>query len=569
MWFDYFSVANCKNCYACVRVCPVNAIEIKNEQARIIQERCIVCDQCFNACPKKHKVLSSEIPTIKSLVKENNDVVVSIAPSFSAIWGENSDKLPNVLKSLGFKAVEESLVAAKPILEEYYKYLNKDDDENYITTLCPTIVNLIEKHYPDLIKNLIPSISVFLCHGKMIKEKYGKETKVACIGSCLGKKDEGRNENCIDAVITFEELKRWLKKEKISWENYERSPLDKISNYKSVYPFLWGNKEIFKDRPIKKELAYIDGIEDCIQVLKAIRRKKVSNTVFEMNFCINGCIGGTGINPMSSSSYERKLNLKKYSEKYKKDIYFEDNNSYDEITKNIDLRRTFKSRYKPLKNPTDKQMKEILKTMGMFSKSDEINCKACGYSSCREKAKAIFNNLADSSMCLPYLRKNAENKANVLFNITPNLIAIIDDKFSFQELNPAALKFFRTTKEQIKNNPVSRFLDEEKFKKVKENQENIIRKRSNIKNPKSIIVENIIWIASSQIFIWIANDITEEEKQKEELQFMKVDAVNMAQNVINKQMEVAQEIASLLGETTAETKVTLTKLKELIDEEGK
>ena len=186
-----------------------------------------------------------------------------------------------------------------------------------------------------------------------------------------------------------------------------------------------------------------------------------------------------------------------------------------------------------------------------------------------EKAKAIFNNLADSSMCLPYLRKNAENKANVLFNITPNLIAIIDDKFSFQELNPAALKFFRTTKEQIKNNPVSRFLDEEKFKKVKENQENIIRKRSNIKNPKSIIVENIIWIASSQIFIWIANDITEEEKQKEELQFMKVDAVNMAQNVINKQMEVAQEIASLLGETTAETKVTLTKLKELIDEEGK
>ena len=87
---------------------------------------------------------------------------------------------------------------------------------------------------PPISSGLIPSISVFLCHGKMIKEKYGKETKVAFIGSCLGKKDEGRNENCIDAVITFEELKRWLKKEKISWENYERSPLDKISNYKSV-----------------------------------------------------------------------------------------------------------------------------------------------------------------------------------------------------------------------------------------------------------------------------------------------------------------------------------------------
>ena len=67
--------------------------------------------------------------------------------------------------------------------------------------------------------------------------------------------------------------------------------------------------------------------------------------------------------------------------------------------------------------------------------------------------------------------------------------------------------------------------------------------------------------------LWIANDITRDEKMAKQIQNMKIEAIDMAQQVINKQMTVAQEIASLLGETTAETKVTLTKLKKLIQEE--
>lgn len=569
MWFDDFSKENCKNCYACVRVCPVDAIEIKNEQARIIEQRCIVCGECSTVCPQSYTVVFSEVKKVKQMIKENDNIVASVAPSFPAIFGDNSDKLPSVLKYLGFKYVEETLVGAKPIIEEYYKYMNKEDNENYITSLCPTVVNLIEKHHPDLIKNLIPSISASTCHAKILKKKYGPKTKVVFIGPCLGKKDEGKNESCIDSVITFEELKKWLKEEKICWDSFDGSNFDVISHYKSVYPFFSENKDILYSKQTKKKLVPIDGIEDCLQILNAIKNNRIHNTFLEMNFCRNSCIRGTGIKHLNTSAYERRMKVKKYSDKHKAQFENEEEHSYDEIFKEVNLNRKFESKYMHLKEPTEEDFKEILGTIGIFSKNDEINCRACGYDSCRDKAKAIFNGLADDSMCIPYLRKKAENKANVIFTITPNLIGIINNDLCIEEFNPTALKFFKTSNSQIKNIPIDKFFDEEKFKQVKESKKNIIKERAVLKNPKAIIIQDIIWIQEDQLFIWIADDITEEEKKKEEIQFMKMDAIDMAQDVINKQMKVAQEIASLLGETTADTKVTLTRLKELVEEEGK
>ncbi|MEG0857886.1 MAG: [Fe-Fe] hydrogenase large subunit C-terminal domain-containing protein [Terrisporobacter sp.] len=569
MWFDNFSKGNCKNCYACVRVCPVNAIEIKNEQARIIEERCIVCEECSLACPQKHKIISSEVPIVKHYLRNKEKVVASIAPSFAAIFGKNSHKIPTVLKHLGFSYVEETLVGAQPIIDEYFKYINKDDDENYITTLCPTIVNLIEKHYPDLIPNLIPSISAFICHGKIIKEKYGSDTKVVFIGPCLGKKDEGRFEDCIDAVVTLEEFERWLKQENICWDNFEETSFDAISHYKKVYPFISENTGYLSKDKNKKEVVSVDGAEDCLKTINAIRDKRISNAVFEMNFCNNGCIRGTGMGDDGVSSYERRRNIIEYSENCNAKQGDETDNSYDEILPNIDLHKEFQSKYVPLKEPSDKELKDILKSMGKFARMDEINCKACGYKTCRDKAKAVFNGLADTSMCIPYMRQKAENRANVIFSVTPNLIGIIDKDLCVEEFNPAAQKFFSISSLEAKGMPVIMYLDEDKFQQVRDNRKSLIKDKIEVDEYNSVIIQNIIWLEEDQIYIWIANNVTKEENKKKEIQQMKMDTVNMTQDVINKQMLVAQEIASLLGETTAETKVTLTKLKKLVEEEGK
>lgn len=569
MWFDNFSNKNCKNCYACIRVCPVNAIEIKNEQARIREERCIVCDACYRACPQKNRLSTSEVPIVKHYIKKQEIVVASIAPSFPVVFGENSHKITSVLKKLGFSYVEETLVAVQPIIDEYLKYINKDDNKNYITTLCPSIINLVEKHYPDLIENLIPVISAFACHGRAIKKKYGADVKVIFIGPCLGKKDESRFENSIDAVITLEELRKWIKQENISFEDFEESSFDAISHYNRVFPFVSENTDYFFDSNKNKEVVPVDGSNDCIKTVEAILNKSVSNVIFDMNFCEEGCLRGSGIIDDGASSYERRKNIERYSKKCEK-LYGNKkiDNSYEEILSKIDLNRDFQSKYIPLKEPSEDDIKEILKSMGKFARMDEINCKACGYKTCRDKAKAVYNGYTDTSMCLPYMRQKAENKANVIISATPNLIGIIDKDLCIVEFNPAAQNFFQVSNDEAKGIPVIMYLDEDKFQQVSDTRKNIIREKIELPEYNGVLEQNIVWLEENQIYIWIANNITKEENKEKELQKMKIDSINMAQDVINKQMMVAQEIASLLGETTAETKVTLTKLKKLIEEEG-
>lgn len=569
MWFNNFTKKNCKNCYACIRVCPVNAIEIKNEQARIIEERCIVCNACYLACPQKNRLSTSEVPIVKHYIKNKEIVVASIAPSFAAVFGENSHKIPSVLRKLGFSYIEETLVAAQPIIDEYFKYINKDDNKNYITTLCPSIINLVEKHYPDLIDNLIPIISAVACHGRCIKQKYGENVKVVFIGPCLGKKDEARFEDSVDAVITLQELEKWIKEENINFENFEESSFDAISHYKRVYPFVSANTDYFFDSTKNKEVVPVDGVTDCIDTIKAILNKKVSNVVFDMNFCESGCIKGSGIADDGTSSYERRTNIENYSDKCKKLYGDKIESSYEEILQKINLKRTFESKYIPLKEPSEAELKEILKSMGKFAKMDEINCKACGYKTCRDKAKAVFNGYADTSMCLPYMRQKAENKANVIISATPNLIGIVDKDLCVVEFNPAAQNFFQVSNDKAKGIPVIMYLDEDKFQQARDTRKNLIRDKIELPDYNGVLDQSIIWLEENQIYIWIADNITNEENKEKELQKMKIDSINMAQEVINKQMMVAQEIASLLGETTAQTKVTLTKLKKLIEEEGK
>ena len=568
MWFDSFSNKNCKKCYACIRVCPVNAIKIKDGQASIIEERCIVCDECYRACPQKHKLSKSQVPIVKHFIKNKEKVVASIAPSFASVFWKYSHKIPSVLRYLGFSYVEESLVAAQPIIDEYFKYINKNDDKNYITTLCPSVINLVEKHYPQLIDNLIPVISVVSCHGRIIKEKYGHNAKVVFIGPCLGEKYEAIYEEGIDAVITLEELKRWINQENISFDNFEETPFDAISNYNKVFPFISENTNYFYDCSKNKEVVSVDGQEDCIKTLKAMINNRMSNVVFDMNFCKNGCLQGSGIEDDDISHYEKRENIEIYSKQYKEIYGNKKDNSYDNIIKNINLERKFKSKHVPLKEPSEKELKEILKSMGKFARMDEINCKACGYESCRDKARAVYNGYADISMCLPYMRQKAENKANVIISTTPNLIGIVDKDLCVEEFNLTAQNFFQVSNEEAKGIPIIMYLDEDKFQNVRKDRKNLIKDKIELPDYNGVLVQNIIWLEEDQIYIWIADDITEEINKERNLQKMKINSINMAQEVIKKQMMVAHEIASLLGETTAETKVTLTKLKTLIEEEG-
>lgn len=573
MWFASFSKAHCRNCYACIRVCPVNAIEVKNEQAQIIKSRCIVCGECSRVCPQKNRIIKSEISIVKSYLQNKEKVVVSIAPSFSSIFGKESKKIPCALRKLGFSYIEETIVSIDPIIEKYKLFANKSEDKNYITSFCPAMNNIIQKHYPSIIQNLIPVISPFIYHSRLLKEKYGKYVKVVFIGPCLAKKTEAYGENSVDAVLTFGELQKLFREYNINLEDVNEEPFDETYEDKLLVSIVGETSKFIKNEITKKDIIAVDGIEDCIKILEAIQDNRFKNTLFEMNLCKHGCLGGSGMPNDGMTYYERKCNLVNYAESVKKNKKYNSNKqSNNEINNKIDnkvsLNKNFDNLYFPLKQPNENEIKEILYSMSKYKKSDELNCGGCGYTTCRDKAVAVYNGIAEINMCLPFMRQRAENLANVIFDSTPNLIGTIDDDLNIIQFNPAAESFFKVQRGESKGLPIGMFLDEDKFENVKKNNKNIIREKITLDN-KYTLIQNIIRLEENNVLIWIADDITKDENIERKLQTMKVDSINMAQEVINKQMMVAQEIASLLGETTAETKVTLTKLKKLIlEKEG-
>lgn len=563
MWFVSFSKANCKNCYACVRVCPVNAIEVKNEQAQIIKERCIVCGKCFKSCPQNAKVIRTEKNLIKKYLETEKNVVVSVAPSFAATFASNSNKIPTALRNLGFNFVEQTIVGVEPIIEQYKIYADKDDNNSYITSFCPSVNSLIQKHYPNLIKNLIPVVSPSVCHGRLIKKKYGHDTKVVFIGPCIAKKTDSHDEDSIDAVLTFEELEKWLKVENINLSELEASKFDDNDEDKALSPIVGELTKQIKEKKIKRKVINVDGIEDCIEILEAIGDGKFKNTLIEMSSCRHSCIGGSGMPDDDISCYERIENLKDYSV----GLSISDKKDKEPYPKDIEINKNFESLNIPLQVPTEEEIKGILNSMGKYAKPDELNCASCGYKSCRDKAVAVYNGMAEKNMCVPFMRQKSENIKNVLFDTTPNLVIIIDKELDIIQINPAAEKFFNIEKGKVEGLPVIMFLEEEIFNKVKNNKRNIYKEKVELLQNNATVIQSVIWLENNQVMIWIADDITKNEQIDKKHKKMKMDAITITQEVINKQMTVAQEIASLLGETTAETKVTLTRLKNLIQEE--
>jgi PAS domain S-box-containing protein len=192
-----------------------------------------------------------------------------------------------------------------------------------------------------------------------------------------------------------------------------------------------------------------------------------------------------------------------------------------------------------------------------------LNCGGCGYNTCREKAQAVYEGMAEMSMCLPFMRGKAENITNVIYENTPNIIMFIDDKLNVTEMNPIAQNIFGVKEDFIKNRPISIIMDEEPFRTVRDSKKSLLAQRVSYPNYGVVLLENILYLKKENVILAIMSNITNEEKQRDELKRVKENAIDAAERVIEKQMRVAQEIASLLGETTAETKITLTKLKKI------
>lgn len=567
-----FAEANCKNCYRCLRECPVKAIKIKNEQAIIIEDRCIGCGQCLAVCPQDARKIKSYISEIKEAIGHGKEVVASIAPSFAGAFDmEQPGQLVSALNSIGFKRVEETAIGAQLVAEEYSRITRDKPYKNIITTCCPSANYLVDTYYPSLTKFLLPVVSPMLAHGKLIKKVHGSQAFVVFIGPCTGKKIEAvsfQHRGIIDAVLTFDELSNWFNEEGIKLKGLEPMDFDAPADQKgSAFPLEGGVLESFmgNEHLVKYEKLKVHGVADCMNVLDSLSKDNISNICLEINICRGGCINGPAMPKSEGDFYKRQRRIKEYVEgKNSSSSYNEDINSLPEL----DLRKHFIERPVEKEIATEEDIKEILKSMGKLEPQDELNCGGCGYNTCREKAQAVFEGMAEMNMCLPFMRSKAESLTNVIFDNSPNIIMVVDKDLRVKEFNPGAEALFGIEVENIKDLPVTLVMDEEPFLKVFHKKESILSQKVSYRSCDAVLLQNFLYLEKENVILVIMTNISKEEKQRMELKRVKEKTLDAAQQVINKQMYVAQQIASLLGETTAETKVTLTKLKEITKEEG-
>ncbi len=561
-----FKEANCKNCYKCIRSCPVNAIAFRNDQAEIIHDECTLCGNCLKVCPQNAKSVNSEIDKVKKFISKKEKVYVSLAPSFVSAFDYDEKWLYCALKKVGFTHIEGTANGAYQVSRQYEKLLQKKEMKNIITSCCSSIILLIEKYYPQLIGQLAPVVSPMIAHAKMLRETYGQRIRVVFIGPCISKKEECndlQNENQIDAVITFEELDKWFEEEGIYQDETIADEMKNFDNIARIYPVPGGILKTI-DRSSKKNYRSIsvDGVERCIDILDSIVEGNIENYFIEMSSCTGGCIAGPCMQHVQGgflTARERLLNYAKRAANNQSD----NKNSLMAATK-IDLSKTFTDRSKTVDLPSEAVIQGILNSIGKFSGDKELNCGACGYPSCREKAIAVYLGKAQVHMCLPYMRERAESISNIIINYTPYAIFALDKNLNIQEVNKSAKTMFKLGATDIEGLNIEEILNCEMFRQVLETEENIYDEKYVYEDFNMVVKQSIVHVSKHNTLIVIINDITEEEAQRQKIFESRSQNIEIAQKVMEKQMRVAQEIASLLGETTAETKVALTKLKKSI-----
>ena len=550
--------SNCKNCYKCIRHCPVKAIRFSGNQAHIIGNECILCGQCFVVCPQNAKEIVDETEKVKVFLQSGDPVIVSLAPSFIANYeGVGINAMRKALKQLGFYDVEETAIGATIVKTEYERMLKEDERDVIITSCCHSINLLIQKHYPQALEYLADVVSPMQAHCKDIKSRF-PNAKTVFIGPCVAKKDEAEHyEGIVDAVLTFEELTEWFKSENIV---LEKEMDNDICSRARFFPTTGGIlKTMAQDIPGYTYLA-LDGVENCIAALKDIIDGKVHKCFIEMSACVGSCVGGPVMEKYHhSSSVKDFIAVSGYAGT--KDF---------EVSqpKAVELKKNFGYIEQRSQMPTDMAIMNVLRQMGKFKPSQELNCGSCGYNTCREKAIAILQGKAEISMCLPFLKDKAESFSDAIVKNTPNGLIVLNEQLEVQQINDAARKMMNIrSANDIVGDQVVRILDPVVFMNVLRDKRSVRNERVYLAEYRRYVEQSVIYDQESRLLICIMRDITDEQDEREKKEKISRQTIEVADKVVDKQMRIVQEIASLLGETAAETKIALAKLKESISNE--
>jgi len=549
--------ANCQDCYRCVRVCPVKAIRVSGNQARVRHELCIQCGTCVRECPQQAKRIRSDLDKAKELLAAEQALAASIAPSFAAWLGASlRRRLPSVLRQLGFRYVSETAEGAKYVTERSFA----EGQTGNICTACPTVVHYIEKYRPELFEYLIPVVSPMIAHGRMLKERY-PGAKVIFFGPCAAKKEEilrPENAGAVDLVLTFTELEQWLQEKDLALENCAESGFDQsfpIGDAR-LFPLDGGMLKtggIHCDASDQGSLR-LSGADDIITLFGDKKVLQETGRI-EPLFCKGGCISGPAF-PSHKSMFERRRDVIAYWENAKE--------AQKQKPSDVSHRADFRESLKDEVPVTESQIQKILEQTGKIDPALQLNCGACGYKSCEENAIAIVRGMAEPEMCSPYMRRMAQQRTDRIIETAPSGIVIVDSDLRMIKMNPSFQKMF-ICNNGILGRRISYLVNAEGYEAL---QSGALEQWEAIRT-KYIRYHEIIYpLREDEQYVGIYTDISNLSLDNRQIDVIKTQTVQHAREFLAHQIKFAQEMAHYLGRSTAQSEEIAKRLISLYENEA-
>jgi iron only hydrogenase large subunit-like protein len=556
----YTRETECQDCAKCVRYCPVKAIKVADGQAKIVPEKCVACGTCVRVCPANAKRVREDLDLAKEILQRSDRVFVSLAPSYVSEFPDiPSANLIAALRRLGFAGVGETALGAEQVSALVAHDLKEGKQTLALSSACPAAVTYVQKYLPELAGTITDVFSPLLAHCTMLKEHYGQDIRIIFIGPCGAKKTEAdRHPELLDAVITFADLRQWLDDKYIDPAALMPGERDRFvpegSHEGALYPVEGGMIETVRMQGASDCTRYltVTGITGMRHVLSGFHPDKISRPVFiELLACRGGCING----PCAS---QRDGSLEQWQE-----IISRADVPDEPIprTPRQDILEWTREQPLAIVQYSDQQIRQALRQIGKDSIEDELNCGGCGYETCREFAEAMLSGHAESSMCLSYLRRQAQSKANALLHCIPSAIVLVDQDLNVVDCNRQFVELFSQDLVEaydvcpgLKGAVLEHILSfTYLFRQVLEGDGTLQHDALHVDD--RIFQITIFPIESGQIVGGVISDITAHEMPREMI-------ARRAREVIRNNLKTVQEIACRLGENMAETEILLRSLAE-------
>jgi iron only hydrogenase large subunit-like protein len=542
--------SNCRSCNHCIRQCPTKAIAFHNGKPQIITNECLHCGQCYVICPHDAKAVHTDLQKLITALKDQQQVIISLAPSFVEVFPDLA-ALQEASTKIGIFKIEETAVAAGLVSQQLSNHLKHHLHPNLISTCCPVVVQLVQTRYPSLIDQLAPIYSPMVAHGKLLKEQY-PEAKVFFASPCIAKIHEAaqtEHQSYLDGVISLTQLQELINPylpTNLPWPSIEQA-------IARSYPITGGILYTIDRTNIQYDFISAEGIDRINTVLKSIMDGYLTNAFLELNACTGSCLGGPLLKQYQNMEWHSQQLIRKNAKSSKLTALHQPN-----LHKHYEPSPLIKSTF------SHQQICDVLKTLGKFTKKDELNCGACGYPTCQEKAIGILEEKADPTLCLPYALSQAQSKANIIFEHTPNGIIVFDQQGLIVEANPQAVSFIG---QQLFNSHILEVLPSQPLSDLLEHPQPVSYYDYEYDQYQLVLHHALINLPQHSLNIIILMDITATAQHQQQIRQYRQQTMQVTQQVIEEQMRTVQEIALLLGETTAKSKIALTKLKRSVEED--